>query len=112
VGNVSWNEILSGLFGGAGIVIIKSLFDWIRNRGKDKAEFTDIVTGSSERVMVRMEQRMNEMEREIRLLKKRELVYARNQAELIRAIHELKFIMEEAGIDYKVEPELEEVPFE
>lgn len=110
--NVNWSDILSGLFGGAGIVLIKTLFDYLRNRNKDKADFTNVVTESSERVMKRMEQRMSEMEREIRLLKKRELVYARNQAELIRVIHELKFVMEEAGIDYNIEPELEEVPIE
>lgn len=109
---MDWKELLSGLFGGAGIVIAKALFDYFRNRDQDDANVANTITESSERVMARMEQRMDDMEREIKLLKKRERIYARNQQELQRLIEELKMIMKEHDIDYDVEPELEEIPLE
>jgi len=105
-------DIFGSILGGAGVVVIKALIDWLRNKDLDKADLSSRAVDTSERVMERMEKRMEDMEREIRLMKRRELVYARNQAELIRVIEELKFVMQEAGIDYDIEPELETVPIE
>ena len=102
---MDWNTAVIAVISGTLPIIAKALFDSVRN----KNSAADIVVDSSIKVMEKLEKRIEDLECEIKKLKKREAKYMRNQKELLSVIKELKDVMIEQGIDYDVEPILEDV---
>jgi predicted RNase H-like nuclease (RuvC/YqgF family) len=109
---MDWNTIIIAIVGGMFVPVGKAIFDYLKDKNKDQNTAADIVVDSSIKVMAQLEKRIESLECEIKKLKKREAKYARNQKELISVVNELKSVMKEQGIDYDIEPVLEDVEVE